>query len=171
MSTSRHERERRAMKAAVASAFKGVRYPGDEALLATDCLDDGHVEDFRCGLSNTDWRDVSPETIDRNHDGLLAFSPSAFRFFLPAYLSHALDAFYDDSSCVLPSLLYTLNPQIEPSCRAHRLRLEISLLTQRQRRVVREFLEFVAEYSDDEYTQQDAQLALNAYWSQDANAE
>ena len=162
------EEEREALKASIARAFEGVEHPGDYAIQACDMLDDMDMEGFDNRTWEGGWRGLPGEFIERRYDELSSFSPDAYRFYLPAYLCYALDAFHDATSLVLPWLLYNLDPEFGPSDLRHRFYTRTQFVTAKQRRVVRDFLDFVLRYSDDDEFSTLTQRALKQYWGRDS---
>ncbi len=67
----------------IREAFDAVPQPSDEELLHPDCMDDCDILQFYGGVR---WQDMSDEMIVYNYAALTAFSPKAFRYYLPAYL-------------------------------------------------------------------------------------
>jgi hypothetical protein len=83
------------LKHRIREAFADVLYPGDGQLVAHANYGDAYTwtgEAFR-GLD--DWRTLDPTFLDEPLNGwgnaLSFFTPSAFRFYLPAYLLADLD--------------------------------------------------------------------------------
>jgi len=150
--------ERDELKLMIVSAFAMIRHPGDDYLLAPDCLDEGEVEGLGSHMAGADWRQVPREVIDRNSQGLHSLSAAAYRFFLPAYLLHALDDPYFVRSNVFMFLIYELEGD------GTRERHRRSMLSQQQRRAVRCFLEFVERHSDDSEDRDVAATALR-HWA------
>lgn len=129
----------RRIKDIIVSAFDGVPPP----YAATVCNDYEHFSEVERLISHfpiDHWRDVPVDAMEDNRSGLGVMRPEAFRFFLPAYLCRALDAF--ESSEVVPPLVMILWPSGGRG-RADFLQL-ISALDDAQRCAVGAFLEFFA---------------------------
>ena len=120
--------------------------------------DDGLVRALHyINSSPFSWRDIPGDWIEYNYD-LIPFLPAReLRFFLPAYMRHAIVMLHSRSN-VLPFLVYSL-------CAAHDASLErFSALSIEQGRTVRKFLESVAALYEPGFPLREARLALNGYW-------
>ncbi len=158
------DEERNALRYAIARAFEGVPYPGDDAVLAADCIDEMDVEHFYGRSWETGWNALSAELIERHYDSLSFLSPSAYQFFLPAYLTYAVSAFDDETSLVLYWLLFDLDPESLPTELRNRSYVQKEALTGQQRQVVAEFLTFVARRTAHDELRTRAQRALERCW-------
>jgi hypothetical protein len=86
-------------------AFASVPHPGDGNLLHPETNAEEEVRSFRGYRA---WQDVPASVISR--ESLAFLSPAAFRFFLPAFLRHALLSFRRSSDFTVDSTIYALNP-------------------------------------------------------------
>jgi len=75
----------------IREAFSGVKRPPDEKLLHfPNTGGELWIESF-LGDAETDWLDVSPDKIEKEYAALTVFSPSAFVYYLPAYMTWVLN--------------------------------------------------------------------------------
>jgi hypothetical protein len=115
------------------------------------------------------WREIHRENL-RSYPGdetaILTFlSPSAFRYYLPAFLISALECVFDDRQFVLAINLGLQIPAVrqEEDLEIVRARLgKFQMLTDEEKGAVRKYLKAVREVElDDELA---AQSALKTYW-------
>lgn len=175
----------------IKAAFADVEYPGDDNLF--DSIDFADEDMGKC-FTALHWKDLTVDFVLEHETAPSFFSHEGFRYYLPGYLMLGL-RHYHDMSEGLDALLYRLTIRtkegdeeieqlereaaaeglISPEADDYSLDLETARkrffdtmggLNQKQRRVVRLFLEFVCEcYWDDEYgTSDNAEEALDRYW-------
>jgi hypothetical protein len=118
------------------------------------------VERFLVRLPS-DWRQIAAADLAYESSALTAVTPSAWRFFLPAYIVWHLDHFEHSSSNTVDHLIYQLTRS--DSTDAH-IADGYDSLSQGQVRAVAAFLEFVAGQQHDPILAADAQRALVSYW-------
>jgi hypothetical protein len=133
------------LKRIIGDAFGEITHPGDDQLLASDCFDVGEVENFRQSNVPTKWQQLAPSVIDYNYGSLPFLSPSAYRFFLPAYLIRALDTFRDATNNVIEFVIYALTAPDDPILLKHFLTQQ-SLLNSTQRKAIHQFLKTIEDH-------------------------
>jgi hypothetical protein len=83
------------LKHHICEAFADVLYPGDGYLVAHANDGDVYTWTKEAFSGQDDWRTLDPTFLDESFNGwgsaLSFFTPSAFRFYLPAYLLADLD--------------------------------------------------------------------------------
>jgi hypothetical protein len=119
--------------AAVEAAFADVAMPADSISDHPD-NDEGTAEYFR-GKS---WRGHTPERLRRYSIALLAFTPEAFRYYLPAFLIAALNA---PEESPLDSIIFSVSPPKDKPKRPSFWR-RWELFSGAQRRVVVQCLKY-----------------------------
>lgn len=144
---------------AIKPAFAETPHPTDEGLLHPQCTDDGDIRDF---YGRTTWLSVPDEIIDRNNASLCFFSPEAYRFYLPAYLLWVLRTLDSSDSFTVDSTIYRLAPGTG-DLRQFSLS-KYAILDAAQRKVVVDFLEYLAEHGRGKVDQEALHKAMN-YWS------
>ena len=155
------DKERMLLQTAVNNAFKDVKCPGDDNVLSPDCMDTTDIEDFiRDSIWKTDWRQIPAEVIDYNYESLSFFSPDAYRFYLPAYLVRSLDTFITADINVLDFTVYDLVPN---KTLLKRFNLRKQALSNQQKLVIVELLEFVKKWSD-KHLSSFADEGIQGYW-------
>ncbi len=166
-------REAELLEKLIETAFAGVQYPGDAALLHPS-HSEAHREivGFQGQLWNRDWRHVPREVIEENYSSLLFFSAQAFRFYLPAYMSLALGVQLGGSaSKVLPFTLYSLNPESDDRGFLEHFLSQVEGFSKQQEEAVRSFLEAIHDHQDDEILRREAGQALQRYWGRTQSLE
>ncbi len=145
---------------AIRSAFAGVSRAGGVSLHETrvldDCGSDAERAAARVNDTDIDWQDVPDSHIEKPDLSLLFLDPIGFRYYLPAYMMWELEqcSRADGVDCnthgdVLSSLGFD-----KPN---------FVLLNREQERAVCKFLQFFAEYGDEQ-EKRDARAALKWYW-------
>jgi hypothetical protein len=134
------------VKAQIAEAFRDVPYPGDGELVLDQTGRDPEGMEIAEAFRRMEWQSISSETVREHATALPLFTPAAFRYFLPAYMTASLDGYYDLD--VAPhSTVFNLTP---PTHRAGEKWLffwdRAQGLTQSEREAVAAFLEVIAEY-------------------------
>jgi len=84
----------------IEGAFERVDYPGDLNIIHCSCPICHHVCDYFHG---TKWKSHTLESLRKQQLALSLFTPEAFRYFLPAYMTRTLDAWQD--TCLIPFLI------------------------------------------------------------------
>ena len=138
-------------------AFEGLEPPEDNELLHPDCMDDVDILEFYGGRRRQDMTD---ENIIYSYAAPTAFSPKAFRYYLPAYLIWTLKN-RDTVEIAAETILLALDPGTERELLHDFRKSKFSLLTTQQIAVVKSFLWDMAKHPDlGEF----ADCALVNYW-------
>ena len=90
----------------IEAAFASTPHPGDANLLHPESHDADEIKPL---LGFRSWRDLPPGVLARNSESLAFLAPSAFRFFLPAFLRHALLSL-TSSDRTVDIVIYQLSP-------------------------------------------------------------
>jgi hypothetical protein len=120
--------------AGVNAAFGGTSYPEGDPISEYPQNDEGTAEYF----GGRSWRDCVGPMLAYHHFALLAFTPKAFAYFLPAFLMTGLTS---PEYAPLDSLIYALTPPKNDPHRPSYWRRWV-LLSSAQRRVVVACLRF-----------------------------
>jgi hypothetical protein len=137
-------------------AFAGVTLGEGVGLLEANGLDDYATEEklaaFRAQDEKQDWSAIPVELLNRYSSTLSFFDAEGMRFHLPAFLIAHMRGQYGFD------LVFHLvqSTGLEETC---------SLLTDRQREVVRGYLRFAEEDDDHAFDREHIQRALAGYWS------
>jgi len=134
------------VKAKIIKAFEEVPYPGDGNLVLDQTGYDPECVEIATAFRGKDWRSISRETVRDHATALPLFTPLAFRYFLPAYMTICLDAYYDLD--VAPhSVLFNLTPPNQRIGDAWEFFwIRAQGLTRIEREAVASFLEIIGEY-------------------------
>ncbi len=143
----------------VAEAFARVSYPGDDRLLEspTHWESASVLEAFR----GKQWRSVALDVLFTHRLSLALFSPEAFRFYLPAYLTAAL-LHSEAVDTLRENVFFLLTPSDSDGVRSNWLQARIALLDAKQKAAIRRFVELYVE-REQSYPDPHRQRAL-AYW-------
>lgn len=143
-------------------AFLQVKRPPDEKLLHfPDVGDELWVESF-LGDTDTDWIAVSPDKIEKEYAALTAFSPSAFVYYLPAYMTWVLNNYTTSSSNTVDHTLYGLDLTDREEDVRRIMEDRFSVLSKEQGKAVLAFLKYMSgiRKADSEA----ALRAIASYW-------
>jgi hypothetical protein len=145
--------------AIIREAFSGVERPKKEDLLHfPDKSDDMWIESF-LDDTETDWVDIDPKKIEYECEALTAFSPAAWRYYLPAYMTWHLRNYATSGSLTVDNVIYALDFVRHPNT------IRFVALSKEQGKAVLAFLEFMSEVSDEQVDSKVARHAIDAYWN------
>ena len=145
-----------ALIAATLEAFSGVTLGSGIGLLEANGLDDYANEQklaaYREKDEKSNWSAIPSASLNRYSSTISFFDAEGMRFHLPAFLIASMKGEYTFD------LVYNLTQStlLEDQC---------TLLTQPQRKVVREYLQFAQEEEDHEFDREHIQRALENYWA------
>jgi|GEM_PF-2557962 hypothetical protein len=155
----------------VHDAFAGRPYPGDERLALQQPGFPGYEGDTVARFfRGRDWRTLTleallaDEELDRNAF-MFFMTPEGFTYFLPAFLTLALDV--DGPFDLGEPLAFKLTAPAEDAPDAWRddHSRVVSSLSAPQQRAVMHVLEYLAgAYEQRRYIRNQAQMALESYW-------
>lgn len=140
------KQSRHVVKTKILDAFGATPYPGDEDLVADQSGYDPECTEIASAFKGKDWKDVSVEMLRKHKEALPLFTPAAFRYYLPAYMTGCADSYYD-VDVALDSVLFNLTPPKPRSgwewdffwARAQQF-------NERERDAIRSFLELMDQY-------------------------
>src|SRR6266545_636480 len=143
-------------------AFLQVKRPPDEKLLHfPDVGDELWVESF-LGDTDTDWIAVSPDKIEKEYAALTAFSPSAFVYYLPAYMTWVLNNYTTSSSNTVDHTLYGLDLTDREEDVRRIMEDRFSVLSKEQGKAVLAFLKYMNRIREAD--SKAAHRAIASYW-------
>jgi hypothetical protein len=158
--TSRREQ----LKHQIEEAFASVPYPGDERIAyapnAWEC------EELNADFRGLHWTNIPRDVLRRHSDDLALFSTGGFHFYLPAYLSAALDDFWDVRGFVLSHLTPPAVSADASGQWASSLR-RFEHLTPSQKNAVRACLEYFRDEAPGDLSRAQVSEALDRYWGRD----
>jgi len=140
----------------IREAFAGVTLGGGIGLQEAQGIDD-HEDEATCaryrdGDEKDDWTRIPVSELNRCNSSLSFFDAEGMRFHLPAYLIADLQGTYNFGMafCLTES---------------HDFTYYFGLLSDTQRKVVREFLLHISEEPDYKFDRPHIIRALDKYWS------
>ena len=95
------------LKDAITKAFSKAESPAKDDIVEHECEECCGV---RKDFTSIKWLKANDELLENNYDKIPLFSPTAFNYFLPAYLLYTIRNFDDDFSEVCDFTLYALTP-------------------------------------------------------------
>jgi hypothetical protein len=124
----------------IRAVFGRLSPPGLDRLCSPPVTEDG--EDLIADFGGKHWSELPIPTVFYNRAGLSSLSPEGFRFYLPAFMTASLTATSEEGrGDISQYTMWSLAPDPES---ASRFQERISLLTDEEREVVREFLAALA---------------------------
>lgn len=113
----------------IEEAFEEISYPGDDNIGMSD------TDDF---IGQKEWQSVPLELLLRNQTKIVVLTPSAYIFYLPAYMCAVLR--YPEAEQFLDSIIFSLIPSkgYNPVSISQEA---LSLFNEVQKSVIIEFLE------------------------------
>lgn len=142
----------------IARVFSAVPRPAPDEILHPDCRDPVPVAPF---LDWSSWQEIPQQVLCRHYDAMSFFSPSAFRFFLPAFMTATLELFRRSNDFVSDATVYELNPHSDYA------RSRYLLFTPEECQVIAEFLELMVA-NPDVADSETARAALDGFWAEAA---
>jgi len=122
----------------IESAFAQVGYPGDDNIIHCICPICRNIAAYFRG---TRWEVHSLESLRKHQLALSLFTPEAFRYFLPAFMTRTLDAWSE--TCLIPFLItkqfLPLREEENPHRQQHREQ-RLTILSPAQRAAVIAYL-------------------------------
>lgn len=174
-STLNIDERARELEQHIQEAFGSLRYPGkhkvvyDTAPSNLDCADILHA------FGGRHWSDIPSQVLTKNTMAYHYLTPEGYRFYLPAYLRAALKRENEMAglrgdliTSLAPRRLKKGDPRIDPQSEKL-FRERISLLTEPQKEVVREFLQWIRDAFDDAYIKEPA-LDPGGVWRKDGSS-
>lgn len=174
--------------------FQSLPYPGDQNIVYDNTGNHLECVKIQKELEGKHWSEVSPETLVRENSALCFMTPSAFRFYLPAYLSQVVQDFQNSDVLpenimqflTLPTEIDTLNKlnffqqhlnggaltvhqvlmkQLEESNqRVHEFIERMLGLNYQQSQAIRYYLEYLKTEKEDCFLFNEPQIAIYRYW-------
>lgn len=93
-----------ALKSEISEIFPDIANPGKDQLIVHECEECfGLQHDFEA----VKWKEIEPARLEANFDKLPLFSPLAFHYYVPAFLSYAIENPHSD---VCQFVIFALTP-------------------------------------------------------------
>ncbi len=149
----------------IEDAFLGVEYPGDNNIALREPPEDGLItRGMLKAYRGKDWKQIVKKRVswfEQHYPDLVAFSPEAYRFYLPAFLVKCVTN-PDKVGLVLDWLVYGFSPP-ESKALSAKYHAYLGGLSLEQRAVVVNVLRFLRQkYSDDQVVIKDIDNAINS---------
>ncbi len=145
-------------------AFAGVRR-GSITLHEAEVIDaygtDAQRHEARARDTEEDWRDVSDSALRECPDALTFLDPESWRFYLPAYLRHALRHAGSRRNAAFDHAIYSLDKSGDRSLAEHKL-ARFRTLSLEQAQAVRSFLVFASQ--NDAFCDSVVAASALTYW-------
>jgi uncharacterized protein DUF6714 len=149
-----------------------VAAPPSEANLALDGC--SFCAAIHKALSGERWDAVSAEDLDKQVDSIALLTPDAFAYYLPAFLCRAIASPENPGVGASNVLFFTVQSLCDADLPSDAWWSErIERLSDEQRRAIAAFLHWVVQLladEDDTPLREFAEVALERYWGQYANA-
>ena len=135
-----------AVKMRILEAFRLTPYPADDDLVTDQSGHDPESMEIASAFKGKDWKDVSMEMLHEHADSLPLFTPTAFRYYLPAYMIGCIDSYYD-LDVTLDGVLFNLTPPKERSGQEWDFFwARAQVFNEQEREAIRSFLELMDQY-------------------------
>ena len=135
-----YERKARVARESIRGAFFGHVHPGHNCIIDGTANDD--AADLLSAFDDRHWSELTPRELFENRAGIWSLSPYGYRFYLPAFMTAALES--DGRGIagdIRDSVLASLAPLGDRTEEEQRFRHRVSLFTDAERRAVRDFLD------------------------------
>ena len=142
----------------VQKAFAGVKLGVGIGLFEGKAIDDYETEEVRRQAREKDekesWEQIESKHLNACYSSLSFFDSLGMRFHLPAFIIADLRGEY------AMGMAFTLTDLNDHTCK------KFGLLSLAQRRVIREFLQFLRTEPHSEFYYDDIDRALNDFWKE-----
>jgi hypothetical protein len=128
-----------ALKLAIRERFPATPTPAEEDIATHDCSE---CLAIRAAFARRTWDSLQPSELEARFDSLPMLSPSAFKYYLPAYLTYSLE--HLDADCLVCQFtIYAIAPDTdaEEAKFVDWWRERLQLFTPEQFEVLVQFLE------------------------------
>ena len=153
-------------------AFQGVRRGNGISLHETKVLDDygddSARQEAREQDTDTQWWEIPDEVMHHHHFYLTYLDAEGLRYYLPAWMIHALKHFHDPPdgrTTTLGDTLAVLTHSDRPDL-AEWQKKKWTLLMTEQAQVICLYLRYVANHHRDKFMVRDAVKGLDQHWGQ-----
>lgn len=151
------------LRAIITSAFAEAPHPGDAALVTGDVSYDPEYRAVAHAFSGKHWCELSRDFIREHRDALPLLGPSAFRFFLPAYLLACLED-EPDLDTAPSNVVSSLSPPEPGDAASERAFFErAAAFTVAEARAIAAYLQLARDRESDGSAENAARRALD-YW-------
>jgi hypothetical protein len=99
-----------ALRLAIRERFPAIPIPADDDIALHECKECLAIRDAFAGRT---WDSLQPNELEARFDSLPMLSPSAFKYYLPAYLIDSLERF-DPDYLVCQFTIYAVAPDEDP---------------------------------------------------------
>jgi hypothetical protein len=135
-------------------AFQSAQHPGATNIV----LDSTRAED--CDVAGAfgtkHWDELDPRFLAYHHEALMAFTPDAFRFYLPGFLIASLNP-EDVSGNLRSTLLFVLTSMSDGTARVY---CPVQYFTAEQKKAIKSYLEWLEAKSVSPSQQREIEKAL-----------
>ena len=102
------------VKEAILAAFKGTPAPDDDELVVDPSSYDLESSEVASAFRSKEWMEVTVGMVHEYKEALPLFTPTAFRYYLPAYMIACVVSYYA-VDVALDSVIFNLTPPSERS--------------------------------------------------------
>jgi len=157
------------LKAMIQCEFNATPYPGDNNIVPEDSynnvLESRQIADYFRGRK---WQDITLADLREGYIGdpsacLTFMTPSAFRFYLPAYLFICIESFSEADMIYDTTIRRLIIPNNSEDLLAFHERFVPFTIKQKQ--IVAKFLRQMDLLHDGDRVGHDAKRALDGFWS------
>lgn len=123
------------------------------------------IDRFNAGVQGRLWTELQPEFLDFHGEIVHYLRPPAYAEVLPALVVTVLR--HNDHLNMLPNFLISaLTRRADPPRLQARFEQNVASLTDSQRRVIGDVVEYLAAFGRSEDQRADAAAALSSFWSE-----
>ena len=135
----------------IKKAFRWTPYPGNENIVCS-YIDEGYFtyKSFR----KKHWRKVDLEMVFKQRESLIFMTPSAIRFYIPAFMIAALTD-TEGIDVGLNIIFFVLRD----------MKKDFQIFSKREKEGIKAYLEYFVHYPYDSFSKNDAIKVLGLYWN------
>jgi uncharacterized protein DUF6714 len=132
-----------AVRTKIMNAFANTPYPGDDNLVVNQSDQDPECREIARAFVSKRWEDVSPDMLREHAQALPLFTPSAFRYYLAAYMIASIDPGPEAETLRDLATFNLTPPRRDRAWRSEFFDSRASQFTTAEKGAIRSFLEWV----------------------------
>ena len=151
------------------AAFAETPYPGNENLVIGG---DPECRRVASAFEGKNWKEVTAEMLRTYGDALPLLTPAAFRYYLPAYMTGCVDAYYD-VDVALDGVIFNLTPPPRRSgWRWDHFWTRVQQFDDKERAAIVSFLRLMQQYDDADWASEGKKPPMDrvagglAFWTE-----
>lgn len=141
-------------------AFADTFAPGVDEIVPDYWDFDLERTEIRNAFAGRAWHEIPAGMLAEHRQALFFLTPSAWSYYLPAYMLATIDA-YSEADSALTEVVGSLTPNCDPEIEAIR-KERLAALTERQRDLLSRFIEWAADEHPEDIDDDEREKIISA---------